>query len=862
MPNMLVNKSVNRIQVGLCRFLHSSRNASKPPLQENSTSAFAYSIGAPSRPQASSQAGSSRPRHLVPSTAQSKPSQARPKRKRQQRALLRLDPRNPIVALLAPTPSTSSVDESQNPSQSRAKKLSHLHVALQTGSADAVWSVYLEARHHRHGDDHSSKSMAGSTLGDNVTPEEYRQVLNVIGNDATKTKRGLNRVLRLMSDLRDQQRHLLLRLQQASQVDCAGQSRALAEELKAWDAVISPKLFNTTIGLIGRSLRSVGLDEVDQILDQLLTYEANEQARMPRGSRRSHHADYAAGPRLSGKTLNHLHSSKLRGKQRQVDFPDLATYNTILDIITRTVHRSDPARRSAAKEERSDEEADDDAMSKLTEQHLASHSAQVDASLASKLRRFYLNPDAAPVHLDAHERADRLFHSVLERMQRISHIEPDHITFNIMITMYCLLDRWDAVHRIVRSADDKGLLNIDCVNNALGHWLVRGPASAKRLGNDRASEQTATDTALDVYRQLRQNLVHAELASHDSTIAYGDRDAKSLVHHHSDSPAELGPLSWPDSNERPASDRSSNLAASGGNVAIEATLGISRLPINIVPDEITHTLLINSLARDGRFADALSVFKDLVSTPIRLSAKGRKGGNIRTANAESADEGTDEKTMQPTLAIFDSFFRGFSRHGRPSTALILDLEHPERSTWEEAASRRPEEGEGGSQQSALQSNEDGRHAQQLQLWNIKTFQQIFDAFLNFEPDLSQVLASGANDRSVEAAARTISTPLGWLTSTEKRRLDGLRRTPSTNQLFWILTAIRRVSHDHAGWSLAVWQKVVDKFGPRDAATSSSHDGLGWIGFRLDNRLARVLEHLEARLAQEQQEEEQASDIAG
>ncbi len=82
---------------------------------------------------------------------------------------------------------------------------------------------------------------------------------------------------------------------------------------------------------------------------------------------------------------------------------------------------------------------------------------------------------------------------------------------------------------------------------------------------------------------------------------------------------------------------------------------------------------------------------------------------------------------------------------------------------------------------------------------------------------------------------------------EKRRLDAARQALSPNELFWILTAIRRVSGDHARWSLAMWSQVVTKFegaGPTEAA---------WKGFRLDNRLRRVVEHLQTRVQQEHAE---------
>ncbi len=348
-----------------------------------------------------------------------------------------------------------------------------------------------------------------------------------------------------------------------------------------------------------------------------------------------------------------------RSSHRHSHFPDLATYNAILNIITRTVHRSNTDPRLQLKQ---DYTADDeeDAMANLTDQLLDQQLEQLSASLASKLRRFELDADAAPLHVSALDRADRLFHSVIERMERKSRIEPDAVTFNIMITMYCLLGRWDAMLSVMRTANNKGAVNVDCINNVLSHWLVRAPDSAIRHGDSNHTAESSTDQALEVYRQLRQNLVSAELASQGLTIAYGRNDSRSRM-----APEEagydyrsrdLGPLAWPDENEHApkASTHMSNAAAA--NDAVQTILGLPSLPSHITPDEITHALMIDSLAREGRFADAFSVFKDLVSTPSRRHDTKTQANRLRNSDA-SADK--QESRMQPTLAMFISFFRGF-----------------------------------------------------------------------------------------------------------------------------------------------------------------------------------------------------------
>ncbi len=771
-----------------------------------------------------------------------------------------MDSARPVVPSLTPSSSINGKEREAQLSAVRAKGLSQLHAALQAGSVDQVWSAYTELRNRQIERDPYTFTAETAVLDGIITPWECHRMIGILANEATKTKAGINRLLRVLADLRGQQRRLLARIERASGAKQTSRRNVLRKELQAWDEVLTPPLLHTTLVHIGKSLRSVGLDEIDEVLDQLLTYEANEQyrsqttlqhdKRLPSpASSKAKAASQDGLAALRDRVLSPLARSavtkKLESRRPPTDSPDLATYNTLLDIITRTVRRSSPIGQSPSAHE-NDQDDEVDSVARLTQEELGSHSAQLDASLASKLQRFGLDPEAAPVQLDSRERADRLFHSMLERMQRTSGLEPDVITYNIMISMYSLLDRWEAVRRVLRGLADEGMLNIDSVNNALHHWQVRGPLSASRASDRQAGDNGAIDSALQVYGQLRQNLVQAELGSHHSTIAYGDPDiqprSKSTKRSEAlDATGEAGPLSWPEENESLGDAHRSHSVHAPANEAVEAVLGMTSVPHHVLPDEVTYAMMINSLARSGRFADAFGVFKDLVSTPTRSQPRSNDGRDEDRLYGSKAAP-VEEKKMQPTLAIFVSFFRGFAKYGRPSQAIHYDAEHPERTTWEPVPSLQ----DGGE----IETTPTTPAQQQLELWRIETFQQIFDAFLGFEPEIDPILANrggGRIRRDDESARRPISTPFGWVSLAEKRRLDAARQALSPNELFWILTAIRRVSGDHARWSLAMWSQVVTKFegaGPTEAA---------WKGFRLDNRLRRVVEHLQTRVQQEHAE---------
>ena len=84
---------------------------------------------------------------------------------------------------------------------------------------------------------------------------------------------------------------------------------------------------------------------------------------------------------------------------------------------------------------------------------------------------------------------------------------------------------------------------------------------------------------------------------------------------------------------------------------IRDTVGLDILG-GIEPDEITYTMMIQTLAYHGDLRNALSVFVDMLSTPNR------------EAGACTDDTTVNPVRYKPSMAAFRGLFLGFARHGR------------------------------------------------------------------------------------------------------------------------------------------------------------------------------------------------------
>ena len=94
---------------------------------------------------------------------------------------------------------------------------------------------------------------------------------------------------------------------------------------------------------------------------------------------------------------------------------------------------------------------------------------------------------------------------------------------------------------------------------------------------------------------------------------------------------------------------------------IRDTVGLDMLD-GFEPDEVTYTMMIQTLAYHGDLRNALGVFVDMLSTPSRKAATRTDGTAVVPA------------CYKPSMAAFRALFLGFARHGRDSEHRTVDAE--------------------------------------------------------------------------------------------------------------------------------------------------------------------------------------------
>ncbi|EPQ27619.1 uncharacterized protein PFL1_04757 [Pseudozyma flocculosa PF-1] len=850
--------------------------------------------------------------------------QQQPRRRPQRtpnRALFRLDPVKPLLqhsSLDGFNQGTSTSYDRRDAADavaSRSRAITQLHTALEYGDAGAVFQAYIRVPKDRSVPDHGRGGLEAGSIRSSLTVAETQMVLRRLVSDTPRLQEGLLRLVTVVEEIRRRRRLALLLSQRAEQEGRRDELVRCATEAQEWDRLLDASTMNAMISYTGRCVRAAGPEEVDEALTLLLDAGADvantsmaptqhgsaQDLRQRRDAGTDRLRQAVIGPRLRS------FLERQRTMQRQPS-PDRTTYNTILDIVSRSVHRHRAKNQGEADQgyDRADE--DDRATS------LEGAAAEQDGSasqLASNMQRLGVDADRGDYTV---ETAVKIFHALLDRMRHVSRLSPDRVTYNIILNMHSRLGRWDAVAETVQSMLDDDLLEVADVNAVVWRWAISARGPAQR--GDRAK------AAGRVYHAMRGNLLEFERrrsrlqAGHSEEV--GTAAATSSRAEGKGEDTDLPPLqvSYRDgSAPKPAARWST--APDEPIDALARILSLERLPEHIVPSSITYAILIKLQTFAGDFGAALSTFRDMISTPeveVRRDADGR----VRIHDAPGPD-----RYHRATPDIFSSFFRGYAKHGRPMRLVYLDEQDPLRSEWE------PYEDDA----SSLQSG-----------WNVKTFGEIFEAFLRIKPlpQRSQepgfsfsvrpvkierqgaergsraselleasTLPDGTLGDSTEAAAlrSTAESILGSgesamlptsltqapLSSSGQVEAAGravrgqdwvkARRAPTTHELFFLLTAIRRVSGDDAAWSLAMWQKVEDKFGPapRDQATAEEveqrqrqrqqhDDGVlrdgdferrghdddhaadsatydnreGWTGFKKDSRLRWILQYLGER----------------
>ncbi|KDN53112.1 hypothetical protein K437DRAFT_116514 [Tilletiaria anomala UBC 951] len=247
---------------------------------------------------------------------------------------------------------------------------------------------------------------------------------------------------------------------------------------------------------------------------------------------------------------------------------------------------------------------------------------------------------------------------------------------------------------------------------------------------------------------------------------------------------------------------------------LRGMLGIAKLPLHVIPNAETYALLVKSLSWHGDLQGAIGIIEDMVQTPINSGYHRRRVAHADVPKARDDSQPQEdfftsqpdanrseenEETFLPGLDIYDSLFRGFARHSVPGRLDYLNEHSLSHSRWQIDDSTPSD-------------------------WNVNSFGDIFESFLQLRPRHSPRRAGWVDPYSSGTASQIDDG--GQLTSCSsapvavsavpalykpRKAVDIDTLAPSTNQFFWLLTALRRVSGDHARWTLLQWSRAWTKF---------------------------------------------------
>lgn len=413
----------------------------------------------------------------------------------------------------------------------------------------------------------------------------------------------------------------------------------------------------------------------------------------------------------------------------------------------------------------------------------------------------------------------RLFEAVWHRLCHIA--KPDADSYSTVLLLESKLAPWrgllsgsddlfEPLRRVALRLFEKKMLETDHVNQLMWSTLRYNPAEHQSYDQPGEFKWPDVDDCMDMYQEMRGNAVRVE-------------------------------MEW-ERRQSGEPERTIGSASSAG-----ALLNWSKgLPIIILPDQITYDLLIRGFAWRGDLQRASCILNEMTQSCVGTQDRLRK---LKRGRVDTKEEEPPSLLYAATLSTFDSFFRGFAKHSRPYDLVHFDVTDPGASEWK-----------------AMEGDEEQND------WSIESLQDLFEKYLALDSRKCREALEGYC-RPAAAKTRTgrseeevdqddwyvdfdDSFMQQWdsILSLEDAEAHHVKTcpAPTPGQLFFVLTALRRASNDNAHWVLSQWQRVVDKFGHptqrnHGQKQESNANAGGWTGWKLDNRLVRILAHLRSKL---------------
>ncbi|UZJ56426.1 hypothetical protein CBS101457_005746 [Exobasidium rhododendri] len=401
------------------------------------------------------------------------------------------------------------------------------------------------------------------------------------------------------------------------------------------------------------------------------------------------------------------------------------------------------------------------------------------------------------------------------------------LSFELKLTPWrAILPRSNNVWGPVQSLQDlirkRGLLHVSHINQVLWYILRLGPDQFDSTEDDDQMDWPSISHCQRLYEKMRENVLQVEMEWERRMQA----------------------------NEGIAIPVSPLFGSSASPVGHTAD-GTS-IPSNIVPSQRTYELLIRGYAWRRELHLALAIMHEMTQSPVDTRERLRlmEKGQVKRYKEQSE---MDSPTYQATIATYDSIFRGFCKHSIPSVMVHFDPDEPDKCRWESVDA------------DAAESNQ----------WTIEVLVEIFESFLDLQAEACKqaeeaYLHEEGKQKTMNNKTKAEVASDEWLVekddafanvwnsvltlSDPEYVLGGSCKAPTTQQLFNILTALRRTSNDDAKWVLSQWRRIEEKFGARVDSQERRQNGKGgivnengWTDWKLDSRLERVLEHLKSNL---------------
>lgn len=450
---------------------------------------------------------------------------------------------------------------------------------------------------------------------------------------------------------------------------------------------------------------------------------------------------------------------------------------------------------------------------------------------------------------------------------------------------------WYRVQKALMVAQEKGALGTVLINQALWEYCkIQRCAKActditgqtrivdGQQGASDSSDQHADAALMEVYEAMRWNVVQQEM-----TALRREREAQAATRGRglfgsslSNSGNRAGFLSSLFKSEPETPNESQK--------TFKSTLLGTDVPRLAIPTDATYGVLARHFALNrGDYDQTVGILED-----YRQSG-GDGAAAIRPLN----------------IAFYDPLFRGFALHGVPSS--IVNNKDPEQDQWQLDPSV-------DSTSSVARWNMTNLllHLEALLQMPSPSFRALLAQEWKYARILSQV-SSTKSDPDRDQALEALLSPLRFMPSLQDgpfsaaafeesssprsaasrsrdydRRRAALRgRAPTPHQVFYILTALRRCMGDrHSDKVLEWYHKLKEKFSdPNQLSTEEDVEAVvgqgeghqwatveeeeeatirrqetGWRGWKMDNRLKRLIPFLEAKAKEEalQWQYEQAS----